>query len=150
MIVIHVNANLSQLDLLDPERLLERAGLNKGGLVQRIIDERVYEYCRPYVPTSPRAILVNTPSTASQFGSGVVVWDTPYAKYQYYGKVVTDELGRTWVGAGEHKPIVTDRDLEYDKSLAPMAGAYWVDRMKADRLNDILEEAGRAVAKGLG
>ena len=135
---------------LDPDDLLAQANLEPGGLVQRIIDERVYEYCRPYVPTSPRAILVNTPSIASQFGSGQVVWDTPYARYQYYGKVMTDELGRTWVGAGEHKPIITDRDLEYDKSQAPMAGAYWFPRMLADRLNDILDEARRAVAKGLG
>jgi hypothetical protein len=42
----------------------------------------------------------------------------------------------------------TDRDLTYDTSQNPMAGPYWFERMKADRLRDILDAAGRAASPG--
>ena len=37
-------------DGLDPNDILAKLGLEEGGRVQRIIDQRVIDYCQPYVP----------------------------------------------------------------------------------------------------
>lgn len=134
---------------LNPEDILVRFGLERGGRVQQIIDQRVIDYSRRYIPASPNRVLENSAQPSTEIGSGEVIYNTPYARYQYYGHVMTDEAGRTWVGPGETKPIVhEDWPLQYDTAQNDLAGAYWFERMKADRLNDILEEARRAVTQG--
>ena len=148
MITVHARFDLSKGDFTDIDALLEKVGLNKGGRVQSTIDQTVIDYCTPYVPASPDRTLEFSAPIATELGSGLVIWDTPYARYQYYGWVMTDEAGRTWVGPGEKKPIITDRPLTYDKSQNPMAGSRWFERMKADRLKDILDEARRVAIMG--
>lgn len=144
MITIRARLDLSHGDFTDVNTLLEKVGLNRGGRVQRTINDAVIRECRPYVPASPRRSLGF--SVISDIDKGQVIWETPYARYQYYGKVMTDELGRTWVGKGEKKPIIhEDWLLTYDQAQNQLAGAYWFERMKADRLNDVLEEARKAV-----
>ena len=133
---------------LEPNDLLREYGLEKGGRVQRFIDKKVIDECIPYVPASPDRTLEFSAQVSTEVGSGLVIWNTPYARYQYYGFVMTDEAGRTWVGPGERKPIVTDRPLDYDTAQNPLAGSYWFERMKADRLNDILDEARRVMIQG--
>jgi hypothetical protein len=133
---------------LEPNDLLREYGLEKGGRVQRFIDQKVIDECTPYVPASPDRTLEFSAQVSTEVGSGLVIWNTPYARYQYYGFVMTDEAGRTWVGPGERKPIVTDRPLDYDTAQNPLAGSYWFERMKADRLNDILDEARRVMIQG--
>lgn len=131
---------------LDEQKLVDQLGLNNGGRIQHVINSAVIRECQPYVPASPHRTLEF--SVISDVDNGQVIWNTPYARYQYYGVVMTDELGRTWVGPGEKKPIVTDRPLNYDTSQNPMAGSYWFERMKADHFNDILEEAEKAMTGG--
>ena len=136
-------------DMLSPDDLLLRCGLERGGPVQQVIDDAVIRECAPYVPASPDRTLEFSARIATQIGSGEVIWNMPYARYMYYGVLVTDERGRTWVGRGEKKPVVhPDRPLQYDKAQNPLAGAYWFDRMKADRMEAILEEARKAVGGG--
>lgn len=139
----------ARLDLkLDPETLLEACGLEPGGRVQRVIDQTVIDFCQPYVPASPNRILEGSAQLATEIGSGMVVYDTPYAHFQYQGFVRTDEFGRVWVGEGEKKPILTDRPLNYDTAQNPLAGPHWVERMKADRMKEIEEVARAAAVKG--
>lgn len=133
---------------LEPNDLLREYGLEKGGRVQRFIDQKVIDECTPYVPASPDRTLEFSAQVSTEIGSGLVIWNTPYARYQYYGFVMTDEAGRTWVGPGERKPVVTDRPLVYDTAQNPLAGSYWFERMKADRLNEILDEARRVMIQG--
>lgn len=133
---------------LEPNDLLREYGLEKGGRVQRFIDQKVIDECIPYVPASPDRTLEFSAQVSTEVGSGLVIWNTPYARYQYYGFVMTDEAGRTWVGPGEKKPVVTDRPLVYDTAQNPLAGSYWFERMKADRLNEILDEARRVMIQG--
>ena len=133
---------------LDPNDLLNEYGIEPGGRVQGAIDQAVIDYSTPYVPASPNHTLEFSAQLTTIIGSGEIIWNTPYARYQYYGKVMTDELGRTWVGPGEKKPIVTNRPLNYDQSQNALAGAFWFERMKADRLNDILDVARYAAING--
>ncbi len=127
----------------DTDGLLRKFNLEKGGLVQEVIDEKVIDYSIPYCPFD-MGTLAYSPYIASVIGSGVVVYPGPYARYLYYGVVVTDENGRVFVGKGEKKPIVTNRLLQYKTDLNPLAGSFWVERMKADHLKDIVQEARNA------
>ena len=133
---------------ISPDDLLVAYGLERGGRVQKVIDQKVIDYCKPYTPASPDRTLEFSAQMSTEIGSGRVIWNTPYAQYQYYGLVMTDEAGRTWVGPGEKKPVITDRPLIYDTAQNPLAGSYWFERMKADRLNDILDEARRVIIQG--
>lgn len=133
---------------LDPNDLLAAYGLEKGGRVQRFIDQKVIDSCTPYVPASPDRTLEFSAQVSTEIGSGLVVWNTPYARYQYYGFVMTDEAGRTWVGPGETKPVITDRPLIYDTSQNTMAGPFWFERAKADHLTEWLDEARRVMIQG--
>ena len=153
MITIRARLDLSHGDFTDVNALLEKVGLNKGGRVQRTINDAVIRECRPYVPASPDRTLSNN-SVISDVENGQVIWNTPYAHYQYMGIVYgpnipeidpeTGVLLGFWSIPGKKKHP-TDKRLTYDQEQDHLAGPYWFERMKADRLNDILEEARKAV-----
>lgn len=128
-----------------PDDIIAALGMDDGGRVQWALDQAVIKYTRPYVPASPDRTMEFSADASYEPGSGMIIYNTPYARYQYYGVVMTDELGRTWVGAGETKPIITDRPLQYDTAQNPLAGAFWVERMKADHMEDIMQEIRRVM-----
>ena len=146
---------IARLDAhLDPDDILSKLGLEEGGRVQQIIDQRVIDFCQPYVPASPDRTLEFSAQAATEIGSGRVVWNTPYAHYQYMGivygpniPILDPETGilMGWFSPPGRPKHPTDRELTYDTSQNPLAGPRWFERMKADRLNDILDEARKAV-----
>ena len=99
------------------ENMLAKRGLNDGGAVQRYVDEAVLRYAEPYIPVRSGQ-LKESGYRATQAGSGRVIWQTPYAARMYYG------VGYTFAGA-------------------PMRGAYWFERMKADKGPEIVDGARR-------
>ena len=141
----------SRLDApLDPDDILAMLGLDDGGRVQQIIDQRVIDFSLPYVPASPDRTLEFSAQASTEIGSGQVIWNTPYAHYQYMGIVYGPNFpiikdGMLMGFFSPPKKCPTDRELTYDTSQNPMAGPRWFDRMKADRMNDILDEARKAV-----
>lgn len=151
--MIIVTARL--IDTKDEQELLEQFGLERGGRVQRAIDQSVIDYCQPYVPASPDRTLEFSAQAATQIGSGQVVWDTPYAHYQYMGivygpniPIIQDGVLMGWFSPPGRKKYPTDRQLTYDTAQNPMAGSHWFERMKADRLNDILDVARHVMTEG--
>lgn len=90
---------------------------------QKIIDGAVLKFSEPYIPLRT-GMLVATGILGTEIGKGEVVWLAPYAHYQYY-------LDRSGIGPPKH--------------LDALRGPRWFDRMKADRLQDILRAARRSV-----
>lgn len=129
-------------------RLLERFNLEKGGLVQKAIDNAVIRYDMPYVPWETGS-LARSPYLMTDIGSGVVVYPGPYAHYQYYGEVYgpnipvfeDDSEEPSWFSRPGEKKHPTGRQLQYNDDLNPLAGSFWFERMKADHLDDIVREA---------
>lgn len=146
--ILHANFKLN----CDLEKV---HGLGKGGPVQMAIDNAVISYNMQYVPWET-GTLAKSPYRASQPGSGQVIYPGPYARYQYYGQVYgpnipvfDDDSGvptRFFSPPGQKKHP-TGRSLQYNQDTNPLAGSYWFERMKADHLKDIIEEA-QAVANG--
>lgn len=113
----------------DAEILTER-DLEMGGAVQKYVDSEVVRLCEPYTPFR-QGVLIGSAQLFTEFGSGEVVYNTPYARYLYYGKLMVGRAPKT----------LTDIDLTF--AGAPMRGAFWFDRMKADHKENILEGAKR-------
>lgn len=142
---------------LSPDDILALFGLEDHRRVQQTIDQSVIDYSRPYVPASPDRTLEFSAQVSTEIGSGTVIWNTPYAHYQYMGVVygpnipiIEPETGVLlgWFSPPGRPKHPTDRELTYDTSQNPMAGPYWFARMKADRLRDILDAAAHAASQG--
>lgn len=135
-----------KVKLADANDLLKKRNLETGGAVQRLIDKLVIDYSLPYCPFDT-GVLANSPYSAST--PGKVVYNTPYARYLYYGKVYgpnipvyEDDSGvptRYFSPPGQKKHP-TGKDLTYKQDQNPNAGPFWVERMKADHMTDIIEE----------
>ena len=154
MISITARLNLP-LEGLGAGELLEACGLEIGGRVQKAIDQSVIDFCTPYVPASPGRTLEFSAQASTEIGSGQVIWNTPYAHYQYMGivygpniPIIQDGILMGFFSPPGRPKSPTDRELTYDTSQNPLAGPRWFERMKADRLNDLLNVAQRAIKEG--
>lgn len=137
-------------DLASPEKILERHGLGPMGPVQKAIDAEVIRQCEPYVPFDA-GTLSRSANLATKVGSGEVVYDTPYAHYQYYGEVYGPnflvEVGgeMVWRSPKNGKKSPTGRKLQYNKEVHPQAGSFWFERAMADHKEDVLTAAKEAI-----
>lgn len=128
------------LEIKATDILLKERGLQDMGPVQKYIDSECIRLMAPYTPMR-NGFLRRSATLGTKIGSGEINQVTPYARYQYYGKLMVSSItGSSWARRGEKK-ILTDRDLVHDKSKHPMAGPFWFERMKADHKEDILEGA---------
>ena len=132
----------------DTQSLLSKFNLAKGGLAQKALDTAVMDYNLEYVPWEI-GTLGRSPYAVTQIGSGKVVYPGPYAHYMYYGEVYgpnipvfEDNSGEPtrWFSPPRRKKDPTGRALQYSKDMNPLAGSYWFERMKADHLQDIIQE----------
>lgn len=92
-----------RLEMDDTVKILSKRGLEPGGKVQRFIDSEVLRLCEPYVPRD-QGILIDSGVSNTEIGSGVVSYDTPYARRWYY------------------------EPAQFQG--APKRGNYWFERMK--------------------
>jgi hypothetical protein len=88
------------------------------GDLQIFIDSTVLKGLEPYVPFR-EGILTKSGIIHTKIGTGKIIYRTPYARYQYYGKSV---LGN---------------ELKYDTSRHALAGKLWFERYKADHLTEL-------------
>lgn len=76
----HIKVNLH----VAPENvLLAKRKLGKGGAAQKFVDSEVLRCSDKYVPMDT-SMLKKSGTTSTVIGSGMVHWDTPYAKPNYY------------------------------------------------------------------
>lgn len=105
---------------------------------QAWLDNEVLKDSTPYVPRITGE-LERSGISGTKIGSGQVVWNSPYARYQYYGKVMVDpktgaagfmtkDGWRSRAGVGK---VLTNRDLQYSKQSHPKATRLWFESAKA-------------------
>ena len=109
---------------LKAEDIKSKRGLQDKGKVQAFLDNEVIRLTEPYVPFQS-GILKNTPLLSSSLGE--VVYNTPYARRQYY----------------ENRGNGTD-----GTSNGGIRGKLWFERMKADRRDDIIKSVQDFVNRG--
>lgn len=91
---------------------------------QQILDD-----CNANVPMKT-GILRNSALRWVSMANDLIKWDTPYAHFQYIGKVMIGEKSHSPWARKFEKKIYTDRDLTYRKG-----GARWIEKTKAERMS---------------
>lgn len=113
---------------------------------QKFVDSECIRLMNPYTPKLSDA-LIKSATLGTKIGSGHIEQTAPYARYQYYGKLmVSRTTGSAWAKQGESK-VLTDKDLTYSTAKNPQAGKMWFERMKSDKKEQILRGAKKILAK---
>ena len=102
------------------------------GKAQYALDSMVMTSMQPYMPHRTGVFInVTKAMSASIAGSGTVIAAAPpFGRFLYEGKVMVDpETKSPWASPGAKK-IVTDKDLDYDKSHNPQVTDHWFDTAK--------------------
>lgn len=55
-----------------------------------------------------------------------LVYSTPYARFQYMGKVMVDDRGSTYAKKGSKKHVIS-KNLVYSKDRHPQATSHWYE-----------------------
>ena len=111
---------------------------------QKALNMQVAADCEPYIPFQQGALRGSQRYPDGLYG-GSIEWDSPYAHYMYEGFVRTDENGRTYVGRGEKKPVLTDRPLIYHQ---PGTGSQWFETAKEQHHEEWVELVKRKAGEG--
>jgi len=117
--------------------IVNRLGLGKDGNVQRFVTNTVNRRITRYMPFRSGALATKLKHIKSSTEIEVL---GPYARYQYYGKVMVGKAPKT----------VIDQPLNYDKTKHPLAGPFWDRRLMADEGAQIAAEVQRYVDRKAG
>lgn len=115
-------------------------GLEEKGKVQAFLDEKVATNLMKYVSLKSGTQLKSIP-IASKYGSGRVIINVPYARFQAEGKVMVGVRSRrAWAMKHEKKEVINKRLTYHNDSLR---GAHPFERMKADKRDSILNQTAK-------
>ena len=124
--------------------MLAKKGISPTGAVQaqltNIVNRRITRYMPFRTGTLIKLKRVISPTEIEVLG--------PYARYQYYGKVMVDpKTGAAgfltpegWRSRRGASKVLTDHDLEYDTTKNPLAGPYWDRKLVAAEGKAIVAE----------
>lgn len=129
--------------LPNTETLIKQIGLDPGGRVQRFFSAEVMRVSAPYVPFAEGVLHDSARLTDNDTA---IIYDTPYARYHWYGKLMVDpdtekgafhnpKSGRFWSRPGVQK-ILTDKTMKYRG--APLRGPHWVTRAMTDNGDEVV------------
>lgn len=110
--------------------------------MQQYVANEALRLSEPYIPFDTGRLL----QSGHVENDKEIVWKTPYARYQYGGKVwITPSINASgfktengWYTKRGEKKIPTNRDLEYQNG--PLRGGHWFDRMMQNGGQKHLEE----------
>ena len=109
---------------------------------QKFVDSECIRLMVPYTPML-NGILMKSAVLGTEIGSGEIVYQNPYSRYQYYGKLMVSSVtGSAYATMGEKK-VLTDVDLVHSTHRHPLAGPFWFERMKKEKLPQIIRGAAK-------
>lgn len=137
-----------QVDV-DAAKILKSRGLGASHEAEMFLAGVVRQLCDPYVPMD-QGMLKNTSLVISEAGEVYILYNQPYAHYQYIGEVYGPNIPIYDKATGEltgfYSPPVkapTGRELTY--SGAPMRGKMWDKRMMADRGDEVRDSVAKFI-----
>lgn len=111
---------------------------------EHIVAVQVKKDTSPYVPW-----LNGMLDRKTDVIGNAVIYDTPYARFLYYGKVMVDpETGSTYAPKDGTK-VLTDKNLVFNTSGHAQAQSHWFEASKAENLDKWIRVADKAVKNGL-
>lgn len=120
---------------IDGNSLAEKFSKAQNDLNNQIISDTA-----EYVPMS-QGILSN--SVHEEHGDEIV-WNGPYARFLYMGKLMLDSRGSSWALPNTKKHVV-NKDLKYSKEAHSKAGPKWFERAMDEHKNNWIETVKKAM-----
>ena len=120
------------------QQTLARRGLEEQGKAQQFLDNEVIRTTDSYVPHDSGK-LKQSAISGTKVGSGKIVYNTSYARYIYYGKLMVGKAPKT----------LTNVDLQYHSGDSKR-GSYFFERSKADNLNAWLDGVANVIGGRVG
>lgn len=127
-------------------QILREHGLDRDGAAQMHWTEIVNSRISRYMPYRSGALSSKLKRIT---GPTEITVDGPYARYQYYGKVMIDPAinaagfptkDGTWRSRLHSHKVRTERDIQYDTTKNAQAGPLWDRRLIAAEGPAMLEE----------
>ena len=110
---------------------------------QKALNMQVVADCDEYIPMQQGALRGSVNYPDGIYG-GEIVWNTPYAHYQYMGELYLTEDGRSFAFRGERK-YPTGLPLQQHH---PGTADHWFDRAKQAHCEQWIDLVKREVGKG--
>ena len=121
-------------------KILKDHGLNKDGRVTRFLRDDADRLMNPFVPMDNGMLRRNKTYPKNN----EIKYTSPYAKYQYYGKLMLTKNGASWAKLGEKK-VLTSKNLKYHTSGT---GPKWNKLMLQRRKNDLIKDVENYIKTG--
>ena len=135
-----------QVKMKPVQQILKAHGLDRDGDAQRYWTSMVNRRIARYMPYRSGAL---SGKLKYIFGPAEITVAAPYARYQYYGKVMIDPAinaagfvtkDGTWRSRKGAIKVLTDRDLHYDTTKNALAGPRWDRRLIAAEGDAMVQE----------
>lgn len=121
-------------------RILKDHGLDNNGRVIRFLRDDVDRLMNSFVPMDNGMLRRNKTYPKNN----EIKYTSPYAKYQYYGKLMLTKNGASWAKLGEKK-VLTSKNLKYHTSGT---GPKWNELMMQRRKNDLVKDVENYIKSG--
>ena len=122
------------------DRILKDHGLDNNGRVIRFLRDDADRLMNPFVPMDNGMLRRNKTYPKNN----EIKYTSPYAKYQYYGKLMLAKNGSAWANLGEKK-VNTSKDLKYHTSGT---GPKWDKLMLQRREDDLVKDVENYIKSG--
>lgn len=113
-------------------KILKDHGLDQDGRAIRFLRDDADRLMNPYIPMDNGMLRRNK----SYPSNHEIKYISPYAKYQYYGKLMLAKNGSSWAKKGEKK-VLTSRNLKYHTSGT---GPKWNELMLQRNKNTLIKD----------
>lgn len=119
--------------------------------VQRFVDSECIRYMDKYTPMRTGA-LIRSATLGTKIGSGRIVYNSPYARYQYYGEIYGPNIpvykdGELMGWRSPPKKHPTGREITYSQDKHPNAQKLWFEKMKSEK-GDAIRRGAQRIAGG--
>lgn len=127
-----------KVNMAPVRQIMKRLGVTARGDVQRFHTANVRRRIQKYMPYRSGAT-IKLMIVQSPVDEPFIHVDAPYARMLYNGKVMVDPethaagflTANGWRSRKGVPKVVSDRDIEYDKTKNPQAGPLWDRRLVA-------------------
>lgn len=124
-----------------------------GGATQRFFTSELMRLSDNYVPMDSDVL---KSSAKMNYDGTAIIYDSPYARYHWYGRLMVDPItgkgaffkeGYGFWSRPNTAKVLTERELEYQG--APLRGSHWAERCFVDNqdyfINSTVEFAERLI-----
>ena len=121
-------------------KILKDHGLEQDGRAIRFLRDEADRLMIPYIPMQNGMLRRNKTYPSNH----EIKYISPYAKYQYYDKLMLAKNESSWAKKGEKK-VLTSRNLKYHTSGT---GPKWDKLMMQRRKNDLIKDVENYIKTG--